>query len=181
MAMRRDALLAASRAIVALRTLADGAPERLHASVGRILVSPNSSNVVPDQVELTAEIRSPDDSFLIEMEEATGKALQDAAMSAGVTLDILSRSLRLARSLPVEFVDFLDGCCQALNIPAMRLETVAGHDALSLVGLAQQPSFLFRAWVEFPTTRPKQRKTRTWMPEQASCWKLPFGFAAEQI
>lgn len=135
MAKRRDALLAASLAIASLRALADATPERLHASVGRILVSPNSSNVVPDRVELTAEIRSPDDSFLVEMEAAAQKALQNAAASASVTLEISSRSLRLARSLPVDFVDFLDDCSQALGIPAMRLDTVAGHDALSLIGL----------------------------------------------
>lgn len=135
MAKRRDALLAASRAIDGLRQLADANPDRLHTSVGRIVVSPNSSNVVPDRVELTAEIRSPDDTFLIEIEKHAQTQFDDVAQATGVTLHRQSRSLRLARTMPESMVDFLEGCSEALGQQPMRLDTVAGHDALSLIGI----------------------------------------------
>lgn len=135
MSKRRDALLAASRVIDGLRQLADANPDRLHTSVGRIVVSPNSSNVVPDRVELTAEIRSPDDTFLIEIEKLAQAQFDAVAQATGVTLHRQSRSLRLARTMPETMVDFLEGCSTALGQRPMRLDTVAGHDALSLIGI----------------------------------------------
>ena len=40
-----------------VRTLADRFAGRLHTSVGRIRVAPNSANVVPDRVEIAAELK----------------------------------------------------------------------------------------------------------------------------
>jgi beta-ureidopropionase / N-carbamoyl-L-amino-acid hydrolase len=137
MAARRDALLAAARAIDAFRRLADRMPEMVHTSVGRIIVSPNSSNVVPDRVELTAEIRSRDDGILMEAEATIQRILDEIADVAGVVLHRPSRSLRLARSMPATMVDFLESCSAALGQRPMRLDTVSGHDALSLIGLCQ--------------------------------------------
>jgi len=135
MAERRDALLAASRTVVALRELADTKPHTLHTSVGRLLVSPNSSNVVPDRVDLSAEVRSPDDDILVQAEKALQKVIEEAAAISHTTVSFASRSLRLARPLPGDFVDLLEECSRAIGIPAMRLDTISGHDALSLIGL----------------------------------------------
>jgi N-carbamoyl-L-amino-acid hydrolase len=119
---------------VALRALADSRPGRLHASVGRLLVSPNSSNVVPDLVTLTAEVRAADDDVLVAAEEAMLQLMREAAASAQVEVGFASCSTRLGRSLPAELVDFLEDCARAIGLPAMRLDTVAGHDALSFIG-----------------------------------------------
>lgn len=137
MAERRDALLAASRAIDAVRRLADNTKAVIHTSVGRLVVSPNSSNVVPDRVEFTAEIRSPDDDILMEAEATIQLQLDELAKSTGVVLHRPSRSIRLARAMPETMVDFLAGCSAALGKQTMSIDTVAGHDALSLIGLCQ--------------------------------------------
>ncbi|HBF28917.1 M20 family metallo-hydrolase [Rhizobium sp.] len=137
MTERRDALLAASRIIDALRQLADSVPDLLHTSVGRIVVSPNSSNVVADRAEFTAEIRSPDDHILKEAEARFQQHLDDVARSTRTVLRRGSQSLRPARSMPMTMVQFLEGCGRALGANPMRLDTVSGHDALSLLGLCQ--------------------------------------------
>jgi N-carbamoyl-L-amino-acid hydrolase len=90
---------------------------------------------VPDRVELTAEIRSPDDTFLIEIEKTAQAQFDALAQATGVTLHRQSRSLRLARTMPETMVDFLEDCSEALGKQPMRLDTVAGHDALSLIGI----------------------------------------------
>ncbi|MBB4953595.1 N-carbamoyl-L-amino-acid hydrolase [Agrobacterium vitis] len=137
MAERRDALLAAARAIDALRRLADQTPQMVHTSVGRMIVAPNSSNVVAARVELTAEIRSPDDDILMEAESGFQQTLDTIAENTPVVLHRPSRSLRRARAMPETMVTFLEMCSTALGQQPMRLDTVSGHDALSLIGLCQ--------------------------------------------
>jgi N-carbamoyl-L-amino-acid hydrolase len=166
MSDRRDALLAAARAVVALRALADSGPEGLHSSVGRLLVSPNSSNVVPDRVVLTAEVRAADDGVLGAAEEAMLRLIRDAAASANVEVGFASRSSRLGRSLPAGPVDFLEDCARAIGLAVMRLDTVAGHDALSFIGccptaLVFVPSMNGLAHNEAERTRPEDMDAGT--------------------
>jgi N-carbamoyl-L-amino-acid hydrolase len=134
MADRRDALLASARAISSVRALADRFPGRAHTSVGRILVSPNSSNVVVDRVELTAEFRSGEDALVVEMERVAHDVVRLDAESARVSVTCSSRSLREAREMPKDVVAFLATCAEALAEPMLRLRTVSGHDAVSLIG-----------------------------------------------
>lgn len=57
MAMRRDALYAASLIVVAVHDVAIEVPGDQVATVGYLTVQPNAANIVPGQVELTIDIR----------------------------------------------------------------------------------------------------------------------------
>ncbi len=134
MERRRDALLAAAYTIADLRALADRWPGRLHTSVGRLLVAPNSPNVVPARVEASIEIRSAEDGVLAEAGEAADGLLAAAAERAGVLLSVPSRSVRPIRVLPAVVRDLVALCAEEGGHRARSLDTVAGHDALSLLG-----------------------------------------------
>lgn len=131
---RRDALLAAAHAITAARALADRWPGRLHTSVGRLLVEPNSPNVVPARVALSLEVRSADDAVLAEAGRFADALLATAAAEAGVSLTIATRSERPIRSLPQAVGDLVSFCAETSGHRTLRMDTVAGHDALSLLG-----------------------------------------------
>ncbi len=134
MSRRRDALLAAAHAITAARALADRWPGRLHTSVGRLLVEPNSPNVVPAHVALSLEVRSADDAVLAEAGRLADALLATAAAEAGVSLTVAARSERPIRPLPHAVGDLVALCAETSGHRMLRMDTVAGHDALSLLG-----------------------------------------------
>ncbi len=135
MGRRRDALYAAALLITALRTVAEAWPDRVHTSVGRILVAPNSANVVPAETVLSVEVRADDDGVLSEATAWAERAIAAAAGEARVGVALRGRSLRPVRPLPAEVCDLAEACAEAESLHALRMDTVAGHDALSLLGL----------------------------------------------
>ena len=134
MGLRRDALLAAAYAIAEMRAIADRWPGRVHSSVGRIRVEPNSANVVPARVELSVEIRSADDAVLAEAGALADDALRAAAERARTDLTILARVERSIRRLPEAVCDLVALAAEETGHRAVPMATVAGHDALSLLG-----------------------------------------------
>lgn len=134
MPLRRDALLAAAYAISEMRAIADRWPGRVHTSVGRIRVAPNSANVVPARVELSVEIRSADDAILAEAGALADAALRAASDRARTDLTVLARVARPIRLLPGVVCDLVALAAEETGYRAISMDTVAGHDALSLLG-----------------------------------------------
>ncbi|WP_428031937.1 allantoate amidohydrolase [Ancylobacter sp.] len=135
MPRRRDALLAAAYLIAQTRAIADRWPGIVHSSVGRLLVLPNSSNVVPSAVSLSVEIRAADDRILAEAAALAADAVRDAAARAGVDVGVFEPAERPGRELPRDMRDLTAACAEALGLPHLGLDTISGHDALSLLGL----------------------------------------------
>ena len=135
MERRRDALLAAAYAIAEIRALAEGWPGLLHTSVGRIQVAPNSANVVPGRVEISVELRSSEDAILAEAGTRADALLRAAADRAGTDLTIAGRSERPSRALPEAVCRLLADSAASTGHEALRMDTVAGHDALSFLGI----------------------------------------------
>jgi N-carbamoyl-L-amino-acid hydrolase len=103
--------------------------------VARILVEPNSANVVPACVTIAAEIRAGDNGLLEEAAEAAQEALAAAAAYAGVSFEIVAKHQRQVRDLPAGPALLVCEAAQAAGISWRNMDTVAGHDALSLLGL----------------------------------------------
>jgi beta-ureidopropionase / N-carbamoyl-L-amino-acid hydrolase len=138
MAERRDALLAASRAIVELHQLAgdlgtNGSP--LHTSVGRIHVEPNSPNTVVARAEIDVELRSADPGIL----EYAHLSLDDIATRAAqrglVQYDCASAEYRPARALSAKAEHWIEASAGRLGVALMAMDTISGHDALNLLDL----------------------------------------------
>lgn len=135
MERRRDALLAAAYLIADARAIADRREGLVHSSVGRLVVLPNSANVVPAETRLSLEIRSPDDAVLREAAAEAAAAIGEAAERAGVVLARCERADRPVRALPEAAPALVERCATSLGHGSLRLATVAGHDALSFVGV----------------------------------------------
>ena len=127
MRLRQDALLGASRMVVAIAALAARHAPDAVGTVGLIESRPNSRNVVPGQVFFTVDLRHPDDKVLETMEREMHEAF-DAARG--------DLSLSVERVWNNRAVSFDPACIDAVRVATDRLglasrEIVsgAGHDS----------------------------------------------------
>jgi N-carbamoyl-L-amino-acid hydrolase len=129
MAMRRDALVAASRAIVAVSQLALEA--RGTATVGRIEARPGVMTIVPGEVELGLDLRHPDPRGLAE--------LLVGAREAFARLDVQATWEPVFRLDPIRFdpglVELGLEACAAVGAEPMAMTSGALHDAAAVAPL----------------------------------------------
>ena len=69
MSERHDAMLAASKLVVAVNEVVKARPGRQVGTVGRIEVSPNSPNVIPGKAILSVELRDLSEATLTALGE----------------------------------------------------------------------------------------------------------------
>lgn len=136
MAERRDALLAAAGVVTGLRRLADDAPAgELHTSVGRIEVQPNSPNVVPSSVTIFAELRSADPAVLERSFDALEALVEAEAERAAVGWSCVRDELRRPGRFELGLQHLANEVAAGLGESAMRLDTIAAHDAVPMARL----------------------------------------------
>ena len=127
LAMRRDALQEAVRAISALNALTHDPEDILRFTVGRMAVSPNSLNSVAERVTFTIDLRHPDAGVL----HRIGDAIADTVRGA------LSRTTaeisELFSAMPVQFdprvVGAVEKAAAAEGASQRRMPSGAFHDA----------------------------------------------------
>lgn len=136
MAERHDALLGAAHLIVALGAM----PGRceggvLHASVGRLEVRPNSPNVVPGEAVLFVELRSPEQAVLDWAEGEMLQLAEAADVAARVRHEVRFVDRRAVGFFAEGLVALAAGAAGELGVGMGRLDTVAAHDAISMIAL----------------------------------------------
>ncbi len=135
MADRQDALLGAAHLIAALGALPAAASGTLHSSVGRLEVRPNSPNVVPGEAVLFIELRSPEPAVLDWAERRLLAAAEAAAATARVRHAVRAVDRRAAGQFDPALVALAIDEARALGHDTARLETIAAHDAISMIPL----------------------------------------------
>ena len=134
LADRRDPMLGLAAAVLAARAAATELAAV--ATVGRVLVEPNSANSVPGRVSAWLDARAEEDQRLDWLLAAFEAAVTDAAARNDLAVELASES----RSPGVEFdrslTDRLDACLRASGLEPARLPTAAGHDAGALAAAA---------------------------------------------
>lgn len=132
MDQRRDALHAASRAIVSLHDIAGEYPGLLHVSSGRMEIEPNSPNVVASQVDVWFEIRAENDQGCDSIVEQFNASINQICNALGVVHEIIEQSQRTSTELPSGGVELTRSVARRLQLNDMCVRTVAGHDAITL-------------------------------------------------
>ncbi|MEG3122895.1 Zn-dependent hydrolase [Sphingomonas sp. GB1N7] len=135
MTLRRDALAAAAEMVLAVERLAHGGPADLVATVGRMTVSPNATNVIPGRVEFSIDIRALDAG----VRDATARAIRDAIDAIGTARGI-GVTIEQTNDLPASLCDpklvgLLADAARAAGQPDRRLASGAGHDAMIMSAL----------------------------------------------
>ncbi len=138
---RADAGLAASRAVVHLRAMADsGEFGSLRATVGGLHLHPGLPNVVPSRATFTVDLRNPDDAAMDRAEAALSaflhglEAEHDGRLSTTVERLALTRAVDFDEALQAAIASASD----ELGYRQVALRSGAGHDAqeLSHIGRA---------------------------------------------
>ncbi len=127
---RRDPTLPLANALQAARRLAEqfGAV----ATIGRVLVEPNSTNSVPGLVAAWLDARAPDDGLLDQLVSAWTGGVERSAANQGVACTVAEESRSRAVVFDTRLADRLATVLERRGLPAPRLPTAAGHDAGAL-------------------------------------------------
>jgi beta-ureidopropionase / N-carbamoyl-L-amino-acid hydrolase len=130
LADRRDPMLGLAAAVLAARAAATelGAV----ATVGRVVVDPNSANSVPARVSAWLDARAERDQALDWTVAAFQAAVEDAAGRNGLTVELDPESRSPGVELDRDLTARLDARLRASGLEPPALPTAAGHDAGSL-------------------------------------------------
>jgi len=129
MHLRRDALAGAAEWIAAVESLAQRT-EGLVATVGHLDVEPNAGNVIAGAVRVSLDVRHAND---FERKTAVETLLAQAeAIAARRRLDLQSAHQMDQPAVPMDerLTAFLAEAMEAAGLPAKRMPSGAGHDAM---------------------------------------------------
>jgi hydantoinase/carbamoylase family amidase len=131
MEVRRDALVGAARAVLALRDEARSRDD-MTANVGVISVEPGGFNVVPGAAELTIDVRSPTADGFARLEPFVRETLEEVAAEEGLGLELSETHRKQPVALDAELQDLLAEAAREEGATMLRLPSGAGHDAMVL-------------------------------------------------
>ncbi len=129
-AMRRDALLSASRLIIEVRRIATESPDYARGTVGQLFVHPNSRNVIPGRVEFSVDFRNAREETLLAMVAQLREAAQRVAQEDGVQVSVDEVVHFPPCAFEADLVAGIEQDAAELGHSVMRLASGAGHDAV---------------------------------------------------
>ena len=136
MALRKDAMLAATRIMQDVVVAAHRHPPHGRGTVGMVQVFPNSRNVIPGRVKFSIDLRNSTDA-LVDAMAAEVKAFADqVAKEHGVQVHIEMVSSYPAQLFQPECVDAVGRAAAKLGYSHMPAVSGAGHDAVYMAKLA---------------------------------------------
>jgi allantoate deiminase len=132
MHLRRDALAGAAEWIVTVEALAQRT-EGLVATVGRVVVEPNSGNVIAGTVRMSLDVRHADDAARKSAVEALLAQAEAMANRRNLALQCARQMDQPAVPMDERLTAFLADAIEATGLPAKRMPSGAGHDAMVMV------------------------------------------------
>ena len=136
MDQRQDAMLAAAKFAVAVNEAVRSVPGRTVATIGRMVVSPNTTNVIPGQVVLTVDLRDLDSAKIAHFTDRFGQLGQEIGTATKTTFDI-KQSVDTAPAISdPQVMAWIDGAAAALGFTRQRMPSGAGHDAQEMSRIA---------------------------------------------
>jgi beta-ureidopropionase / N-carbamoyl-L-amino-acid hydrolase len=127
---RKDALVCASRIVDLVDRLMRARGEEGRGTVGQLLVSPNSRNVVPGEVRFSVEFRHPSDAEVDVLDREFPAAAQAIADACGVRLELTTLFKMPAQPFDPSCVDLVRQGAARLGYSAREIVSGAGHDAV---------------------------------------------------
>jgi N-carbamoyl-L-amino-acid hydrolase len=136
MDQRQDAMLAAAKFTVAVNDAVRSVPGRTVATVGRVVVSPNTTNVIPGQVVLTVDLRDLDPAKLTHFLTTFERLASEIGAATGTKFAFKP----LVDSDPAiadpKLMQWIDESAASLGLTRQRMPSGAGHDAQEIAHIA---------------------------------------------
>lgn len=129
MHLRHDALAGAAEWIAVVEKQANQG-EAVVATVGKIDASPNAGNVIAGKVRMSLDVRHANDSVRLEAVTKMNEAGSSIATRRGLTMRCARHLDQPAISMDERLTAYLTDAMEAAEIPARRMHSGAGHDAM---------------------------------------------------
>ncbi|WP_158923313.1 Zn-dependent hydrolase [Acidisphaera sp. S103] len=127
---RKDALVCAARIIDLVDRMMRARGEDGRGTVGQLLVSPNSRNVVPGEVRFSIEFRHPSDAEVDVLDAEFPPAAQAIADACGIKLELTTLFKIPAQPFDPSCVDLVRQGAARLGYSTREIVSGAGHDAV---------------------------------------------------
>jgi len=136
MDQRQDAVLAAAKFAVAVNEAARSVPGRTVATIGRMVVSPNTTNVIPGQVVLTVDLRDLDAAKIAHFTDRFAQLGREIGTATRTVFDIKQNVDTAPAISDPQVMAWIDGAAAALGFTRQRMPSGAGHDAQEMSRIA---------------------------------------------
>src|SRR5580700_8302183 len=127
---RRDALVAAARIVDLVDTMMRARGDDGRGTVGQMLVSPNSRNVIPGEVRFSVEFRHPDPAEVDRLDARFPVEAQSIARDCGVTLELTTLFRIPAQPFDPACIDLVRQGAARAGYSTREIVSGAGHDAV---------------------------------------------------
>jgi N-carbamoyl-L-amino-acid hydrolase len=127
---RKDALVCAARIIDLVDRMMRARGEDGRGTVGQLLVSPNSRNVIPGEVRFSVEFRHPDAAEVDRLDAQFPREAGFIARDCGVNLELTQLFKIPAQPFDPACVDLVRQGAAKLGYSAREIVSGAGHDAV---------------------------------------------------
>lgn len=136
MALRKDAMLAATRIMQDVVAAAHRHPPHGRGTVGMVQVFPNSRNVIPGRVKFSIDLRNSTDTLVDQMADEVKVFAAQVAQEHGVDVKIEMVSSYPAQAFHADCVEAVGRAAAKLGYSHMPAVSGAGHDAVYMARLA---------------------------------------------
>lgn len=134
MPLRRDALAGAAEVVLAVERVARSIPG-IVGTVGTLAVEPGAINVVPGRTVLAIDVRGTVSADKRRAVDEIRGAIAAIAEQRGLAADLAVMSDEEPVRLDPSVVDLLERRAHERGVPAERLASGAGHDAMQMARL----------------------------------------------
>ena len=132
--LRRDALVCAARVIDLVDRMMRARGEDGRGTVGQLVVSPNSRNVVPGEVRFSVEFRHPDSSEIERLAAQFPREAGFIARDCGIDLSVKELFRMNAQPFDPACIDLVRHAASDLGYSTRDIVSGAGHDAIAVAG-----------------------------------------------
>jgi hydantoinase/carbamoylase family amidase len=129
MELRKDALVAASRIVLAVQTLAGAAGLVRVATVGCCTVEPNAWNVVPASANLRVDLRDVSSAAIDKGLHRLRAIAADVAEMTDTAIDVAIDQVVAPVACDLDLRELIAGAADRLHLSRLDLPSGAGHDA----------------------------------------------------
>lgn len=129
MSMRKDALVAAAKMIVAIEQTAPEMDEQTTTTVGRLSLEPGSINCVPGEVTFSVDIRHFDNIIRNQVLELIYQKLSTIAAVDDIGIEITKLWEIESTHFSQEIVNYIVEASHTLGYSVQKMISGAGHDA----------------------------------------------------
>lgn len=144
MALRKDPGPAAAEAVLALERICRAGTDGLVGTVGRMTVLPGAFNVIPGAVEFSMDIRAETSATRDAAVEAITAEINAIAAARGLSATVTLTQALTESPCDPSLMALLDESLTDLGLPARRLPSGAGHDAMVMADLCPTAMLFIR-------------------------------------